>query len=126
MGMCFLAFLAYWTMPGCKTCFLSAGRTKNRAGIARRDWIAQMLFSASATGSWLSSTTKAHADEVAKKRYLPAAELAQIVKRDIVERQFLATADFSQEIYDAACTFTDEIDTYQYDKFITGSTRRRR
>ena len=28
---------------------------------------------------------------------------------------------FPQEIYDESCTFTDEIDTYQKDKFIKGT-----
>lgn len=95
-------------------------RNPTESGCARRDWVTQMLLSAS-TGMWLSTTAKSHAAEIAKKRYLPAAEIAQLVKRDVVERQFLATADFSPEIYDDTCTFTDEIDTYQYDKFIKGT-----
>eukprot|EP00439_Symbiodinium_sp_Y106_P036938 s400_g4.t1 len=56
-----------------------------------------------------------------KRRNLDASEVAKIVRDDLVARQFLATADFSPEIYDEACTFTDEIDTYQKDKFIKGT-----
>ncbi|CAE7027016.1 unnamed protein product [Symbiodinium natans] len=56
-----------------------------------------------------------------KRRNLDAAEVAKIVRDDLVNRQFLATADFSPEIYDESCTFTDEIDTYQKDKFIKGT-----
>ncbi|CAE7493381.1 unnamed protein product [Symbiodinium sp. CCMP2592] len=56
-----------------------------------------------------------------KRRNLDASEVAKIVREDLVARQFLATADFSPEIYDEACTFTDEIDTYQKDKFIKGT-----
>ena len=56
-----------------------------------------------------------------KRRNLAAAEMAQIVREDLVQRQFLATADFTPDIYDESCTFTDEIDTYQKDKFIKGT-----
>ncbi|CAK9105599.1 unnamed protein product [Durusdinium trenchii] len=65
----------------------------------------------------------AHADDagLSKRRNLPAAAMADIVRRDLVERQFLATADFTPDIYDESCTFTDEIDTYQKDKFIKGT-----
>ena len=57
-----------------------------------------------------------------KLRTLPAAKLAEIVTADLVERQFLATADFTREVYDEAALFTDEIDTYTLPKFIKGTS----
>ena len=57
-----------------------------------------------------------------KLRNLPAAKLAEIVTADLVERQFLATADFTREVYDEAALFTDEIDTYTLPKFIKGTS----
>ena len=35
-----------------------------------------------------------------------------------MKRQFLATANFSPEIYSPNCTFTDEIDSYGYADFV--------
>ena len=49
-----------------------------------------------------------------KLRNLPADKLAAIVRSDLVDRQFLATADFTREIYDEAALFTDEIDTCKH------------
>ena len=57
-----------------------------------------------------------------KLRNLPAAKMAEIVSADLVERQFLATADFTREIYDEGCLFQDEIDTYTLPKFIKGTS----
>jgi len=57
-----------------------------------------------------------------KLRNLPAARMAEIIQADLVERQFLATADFTREIYDEGATFTDEIDTYTLPKFVKGTS----
>ena len=40
---------------------------------------------------------------------LPADRLADIVRADLVERQFLATADFTRAVYDEGALFTDEV-----------------
>ena len=58
-----------------------------------------------------------------KSGKLGAAELAKIVTADVVDRQFLATADFTRSLYDESATFTDEIDTYTLDKFIKGTKK---
>ena len=52
---------------------------------------------------------------------LPDAKLLSIVSADITERQALATADFTREIYSEGCTFTDEIDTYAIDDYVRGT-----
>ena len=38
-------------------------------------------------------------------------------------RRFLATANFDRTLYDESCTFQDEIDTYELDKFIKGTSK---
>lgn len=60
---------------------------------------------------------------VARAEKLSDAEIAKIVTADVVDRQFLATADFTRGLYDEAATFTDEIDTYTMDKFIAGTKK---
>lgn len=50
-------------------------------------------------------------------------ELAKIITRDVTDRQFLASADLTREIYDESAMFTDEIDTYTLDKWIKGTKR---
>lgn len=52
---------------------------------------------------------------------LPDAKLLSIVSADITERQALATADFTREIYSESCTFQDEIDTYDIDDYVRGT-----
>ncbi|KAK3271431.1 hypothetical protein CYMTET_20217 [Cymbomonas tetramitiformis] len=56
-----------------------------------------------------------------KLRNLTPDEIKDIVTSDVVDRQFLATANFSPEIYSPSCTFTDEIDTYEYADFVKGT-----
>jgi len=48
-------------------------------------------------------------------------ELVATVRADLVERQFLATADITRAIYSDRCTFTDEIDTYPIDQWVKGT-----
>ena len=56
---------------------------------------------------------------------LPLApnEIAKLVADDIVVRQALITADFSQELYSPNCVFQDEIDKYKYNDYVTGTKR---
>ncbi|CAJ1453042.1 unnamed protein product, partial [Effrenium voratum] len=106
-GAClsFLGVLALF-IPWPGTASLAFGSAPLGAGLGRR--------------GLLGLVPAAGADD-GKKRNLDASEMAKIVRQDLVERQFLATADFSPEIYDESCTFTDEIDSYQKDKFIKGT-----
>jgi hypothetical protein len=54
---------------------------------------------------------------------LTQSEIAKLVADDIVVRQALITADFSQELYSTTCVFQDEIDKYKYNDYITGTKR---
>lgn len=49
---------------------------------------------------------------------LPPTELAKRFERDLLENQFLATANFDRVLYDKSRIFTDEIDTYELDKLV--------
>lgn len=50
-------------------------------------------------------------------------ELANRIRADVVDRQFLVTAQISRDLYDESAIFTDEIDAYPMDKWITGTQR---
>ena len=88
--------------------------------LGRRRFFASLPATA---GAAIATTlpSDARADEGAKLVGLAPAELARIVKADVVERQFLCTADFTRGLYDEAATFTDEIDTYKLDAFVKGT-----
>jgi len=50
-------------------------------------------------------------------------EISNIVRSDVVDKAFLATANLTREIYDEKASFTDEIDTYSLEKWITGTKK---
>jgi len=58
-----------------------------------------------------------------KQRNLSAEQIRGIVEQDLLQRQFLATADFTRSIYDESCIFTDEIDSYSLPKFVAGTKK---
>ena len=92
--------------------------------IARRpeQQLARRAFFASAGAAVATMLpSDARADAGAKLVGLAPAEIAKLVKADVVERQFLCTADFTRGLYDEAATFTDEIDTYKLDSFVKGT-----
>ena len=49
--------------------------------------------------------------------------LLQMVKKDIVDNQYLCNGKLTRSIYDESATFTDEIDTYQLDQWIKGTQK---
>ena len=57
--------------------------------------------------AWASSVGGGNVGD--KLLNLPADRLADIVRADLVERQFLATADFTRAVYDEGALFTDEV-----------------
>lgn len=82
-----------------------------------------MLQGAAAVGS-LAFASSATAEEAVGEKLvnLSPEKIGQIVKEDLVKRQFLATANFTRAIYDESATFQDEIDTYTLPKFIKGTS----
>lgn len=61
--------------------------------------------------------------EETKQTGLSPGAIADIVREDVVKRQFLASADLTRSIYSESATFQDEIDTYTLPKWIKGTKR---
>lgn len=83
-------------------------RAKNlsRRGFFRASTAALVAFAAAPSMSF-------SADKLVN---LDNAEIANIVRRDLVDGQFLTNGRLTRAIYDEGATFTDEIDTYTLDK----------
>jgi hypothetical protein len=94
------------------------------SNVAAASCFQKALRVAAATGaaSLIAAPHSASAEVGEKLRNLSPDKIGAIVKADLVERQFLATAAFTREIYDEAALFTDEIDTYTLPKFIKGTS----
>ena len=56
-----------------------------------------------------------------KQLNLSNDELKKIVLSDVLDKDFLVTADITRSIYDESATFTDEIDVYTMDKWVKGT-----
>ena len=91
--------------------------------VARRRWLGGALAALAATTTARSNAYSGQDKTTPKAKNLPPKELAKRVERDLVENQFLATANFDRTLYDESCTFQDEIDTYELDKFIKGTSK---
>ena len=65
----------------------------------------------------------ANADIKPKLTGISDAELKRIIKSDVVDKQFLVSADLTREVYDEFANFIDEIDTYPMQKWIVGTKR---
>ena len=91
--------------------------------VARRRWLGGALAALAATTTARSNAYIGQDKTTPKATKLPPKELAKRVEKDLVENQFLATANFDRTLYDEACTFQDEIDTYELDKFIKGTSK---
>mmetsp|Transcript_29097 Transcript_29097/g.84564 ORF Transcript_29097/g.84564 Transcript_29097/m.84564 type:complete len:218 (+) Transcript_29097:66-719(+) len=50
-------------------------------------------------------------------------DLKRIITKDVVDNQFLVSADITREVYDESANFIDEIDTYPMQKWIVGTKR---
>ena len=91
--------------------------------VARRRFVEGALAALAATTTARSNAYSGQDKTTPKAKNLPPKELAKRVEKDLVENQFLATANFDRTLYDEACTFQDEIDTYELDKFIKGTSK---
>jgi hypothetical protein len=70
--------------------------------------------------STIAATTTTEKEDRLK---LSNEELLQIIRDDIVQRQFLVTGNITKSIYAPYATFTDEIDTYKMDQWMIGTQR---
>ena len=50
-------------------------------------------------------------------------KIAEMVKRDLVENQFLTNGRLTRSIYSEDAKFTDEIDTYKLDQWMKGTQK---
>lgn len=88
----------------------------------------QNLASASLIAISSGRPSVSHADEQAAaatsdKLNLTDEQLKQIIKSDLLDKQFLATGDITSYIYKPTATFTDEIDTYSKEQWIKGTQK---
>ena len=97
--------------------------TNAPAPVARRRWLGGAVAALAATAPRRATAYSGQTAATPKATKLPPKELAKRVERDLVENQFLATANFDRTLYDESCTFQDEIDTYELDKFIKGTSK---
>lgn len=92
----------------------------------RRHFLASLVSAGSIASSSAStlvhSPTPALADDD-EKLALSDDELKEVVKEDLLKRQFLVTGNLTPSIYKSAATFTDEIDTYQMDQWMKGTQK---
>ena len=98
-------------------------RTHAPPPVARRRFVEGAVAALAATTTARSNAYSGQDKTTPKAKNLPPKELAKRVEKDLVENQFLATANFDRTLYDEACTFQDEIDTYELDKFIKGTSK---
>ena len=102
-----------------------ASTSKAIACDSRRHFLNSLI-----TGSLVTITTRvapaqAQASEVrpTERLNLSDLELKEIVKQDLVQRQFLVTGNLTPHIYKPTATFTDEVYTYKMDEWMKGTNR---
>ncbi|KAL7566322.1 hypothetical protein ACA910_013645 [Epithemia clementina (nom. ined.)] len=95
--------------------------------LARRDAVKRVFTIASGvlgTATVVFPDLVARAiDEEQQADRISDAEIKEIVKNDILERQFLVTGNLTPRIYRPKALFTDEIDTYQMDQWMSGTQK---
>ena len=62
-------------------------------------------------------------DKKIKEYGLSSEQLAQRLIQDVIQNQFMVTADITRSLYDEQATFQDEIDIYGMDDWIVGTKR---
>lgn len=97
-----------------RTEFFSELMSKSSAAIALTSVVAQRPAVASDAAS---------ADIKPKLSGISDEELKRIITKDVVDNQFLVSADITREVYDESANFIDEIDTYPMQKWIIGTKR---
>ena len=63
------------------------------------------------------------ADDAYGKLDLTDEQLKEVIKSDVLKRQFLVTGVLTRSVYKPTATFTDEIDTYGMDQWMKGTQR---
>lgn len=93
----------------------------------RRQFLGSSLatagFTVAATATNYLVVPTQPAKAASEKLDISDAELKEIVKQDILKRQFLVTGNLTPSIYKPTATFTDEIDTYKMDQWMKGTQK---
>jgi hypothetical protein len=87
---------------------------------SRKDFLKSAFAAVAIASPIFSQSQAARAEE---KLTVSDAQLKDIVKSDLVDRQFLVTGNLTPSIYKKTATFTDEIDTYEMDKWMKGTQK---
>lgn len=97
---------------------------RNNVEVSRSDFVKKAsggLGMAALTG--FVSPLPSSATELNKRTNLSIGDVKDIVKGDVIDRQFLATAKLTRDIWDESALFIDEIDTYGLQQWVTGTQR---
>lgn len=95
---------------------------------SRAEFFSDVLAKSSAVVALTTAMSQrpalAAADEIKPKLTgISDEELKRIITKDVVDNQFLVSADITREVYDESANFIDEIDTYPMQKWIVGTKR---
>ena len=109
----------------------SLNNKNNNAPISTRtrsEFLSDVLAKGSAAVALASAVSPQRpafaADEIKPKLTgIADDELKRIITKDVVDNQFLVSADITREVYDESANFIDEIDTYPMQKWIVGTKR---
>jgi len=98
----------------------TAAAVASAAGIvAGRGGIGSMMVPVAAANAATTTTSK----NDSKQLNLSNDDIMKIIQKDMTENQFLVNGQLTRSIYDESSTFQDEIDTYQLDKWIDGTSK---
>jgi len=101
----------------------AAFASASAAGIfAGRGGIGSMMVPVAAANAATATTTTTSKND-SKQLNLSNDDIMKIIQKDMTENQFLVNGQLTRSIYDESSTFQDEIDTYQLDKWIDGTSK---
>ena len=127
-----LGIVVFLASGNCRVSAFSTNNKRSNAPItsttmSRAQFFSDVLAKSSATlalTSAISQQPALAADEIKPKLTgISDDELKRIITKDIVDNQFLVSADLTREVYDESANFIDEIDTYPMQKWIVGTKR---
>jgi hypothetical protein len=101
-----------------------AGNSEKAVSCSRKAFLERSIAGASLVPYLLfGPVPSAQAVDGQKKLGLTDEQLKEIVKSDVLDRQFLVSGDLTRSIYLPTAPFKDEIDTYSMDQWIKGTQK---
>lgn len=83
---------------------------RNSAGAA--GWFVATSTSIAPAQAAAEGSSVSNSQQQEKLIKLPDDQLKEIIKKDVVQNQFLCNGKLTRSVYDESATFQDEIDTY--------------